>query len=101
MWGFTRHVFWGWNENLLLLSPLSLGLVILLPAAMLRDRAVRQARVLSAAIAMLGVLALVLAMVPGGQSSLAIVALALPLHLALAWALSLPVPEPPIRTGTP
>ena len=31
MWAFTRHVFWGWNENLLLLSPLSLALVILLP----------------------------------------------------------------------
>jgi hypothetical protein len=101
MWGFTRHVFWGWNENLLLLSPLSLALLVLLPAALLRARAVRQARLLSAAIALLGVLALVLSMVPGGQSNLAIVALALPLHLALAWALSLPVPEPPTRTGTP
>jgi hypothetical protein len=101
MWGFTRHVFWGWNEHLLLLSPLSLVLLVLLPAALLRARAVRQARIVSAVIALLGVLALVLAMVPGGQSSLAIVALALPLHLALAWALSLPVPEPPTRTGTP
>jgi hypothetical protein len=101
MWAFTRHVFWGWNENLLLLSPPSLALMVLLPAALLRARAVRQARVLSAAIALLGVLALVLSMVPGGQSNLAIVALALPLHLALAWALSLPVPEPPARTGTP
>jgi hypothetical protein len=101
MWGFTRHVFWGWNESLLLLSPLSLVLIVLLPAALLRARAVRQARVVSAAIALLGVLALVLSMLPGGQSNLAIVALALPLHLALAWALSLPVPELPTRTGTP
>lgn len=101
MWGFTRHVFWGWNENLLLLSPFSLALVILLPAALLRGRAVRAARAMSGVIALLGVLALVLGMIPGGQSSLPVVALALPLHLALAWSLSRPVPEPPIRQGSP
>ena len=101
MWGFTRHVFWGWNENLLLLSPLSLALFVLLPAALLRARAVRAARALSAAIALLGVLALALSLLPGGQANLAIVALALPLHLALAWAMSLPVPEPPPRNGAP
>ena len=100
MWGFTRHVFWGWNENLLLLSPLSLALLILLPAVLLRGRAVRAGRVTSGIIALLGVVALALAMIPGGQSNLAIVALALPLHLALAWALSLPVPAPPARQDT-
>lgn len=97
MWAFTRHVFWGWNENLLLLSPLSLALVILLPAALLRSRGVRPARALTRVIAVLGVLACFMALAPGGQASLAIVALALPMHLALAWALSLPLPEPAPR----
>ena len=94
MWAFTRHVFWGWNENLLLLSPLSLALMILLPAALLRSRGVRPARAVARLIAVLGVLAFVMSIAPGGQANLAIVALALPLHVALAWALSLPLPEP-------
>jgi hypothetical protein len=97
MWAFTRHVFWGWNENLLLLSPLSLALVILLPAALLRSRGVRPARVVTRIVAVLGVLACVLSVVPGGQANLEMVALALPMHLALAWALSLPLPEPARR----
>jgi len=101
MWGFTRHVFWGWNENLLLLSPLSLALVILLPAALLRSRSVGPARTFTAVIAVLGVLALVLGLLPGGQANLAIVALALPLHLVLAWSLSLPLPAPAPRDDTP
>jgi hypothetical protein len=94
MWAFTRHVFWGWNENLLLLSPLSLALLILLPAALLRSRGVGPARAGARIVAVLGVLALFMSIVPGGQANLAIVALVLPLHLALAWALSLPLPEP-------
>lgn len=100
MWAFTRHVFWAWNENLLLLSPLSLALVILLPAALLRSRGVRPARSLTRIIAVLGLLALIMSLAPGGQSNLAIVALAFPLHLALAWALSLPLPEPAPRVDT-
>jgi len=94
MWAFTRHVFWGWNENLLLLSPLSLALVILLPAALLRSRAVRPARAFSRIIAVLGVLAAFMSIAPGGQANLAIVALVLPMHLVLAWALSLALPAP-------
>jgi hypothetical protein len=97
MWAFTRHVFWGWNENLLLLSPLSLVLVILLPAALLRSRGVRPARVVTRIVAILGVLACLMSIAPGGQASLEIVALALPMHLVLAWALSLPLPEPAPR----
>jgi uncharacterized protein DUF4105 len=97
MWAFTRHVFWGWNENLLLLSPLSLALVILLPAALLRSRGVRPTRALTGIVAVLGALACFLALTPGGQANLEIVALALPLHLAFAWALSLPLPEPARR----
>jgi len=97
MWAFTRHVFWAWNENLLTLSPLSLALVILLPAALLRSRGVRPARAWSRIIAVLGVVALFMSVAPGGQANLAITALALPMHLALAWALSLPLPEPARR----
>jgi len=93
MWAFTRHVFWAWNENLLLLSPLSLALLVLLPAALLRSRGVRPARSVTRVIAILGVLALFMSLAPGGQANLAIVALALPMHLALAWAVSLPLPE--------
>lgn len=94
MWAFTRHVFWGWNENLLLLSPLSLALLMLLPAALLRSRGVRPARAVARIVAVLGVLAFFMSIAPGGQANLAIVALVLPMHLALAWALSQPLPEP-------
>ena len=97
MWVATKHVFWGWNENLLLLSPLSLLLVIYLPAALLRSRVVRTARRMTFAVAGLGVVALLLALLPGGQATLALVALILPVHLAFAWALTLPLPEPVIE----
>jgi hypothetical protein len=97
MWAFTRHVFWAWNENLLLLSPFALALVIVLPAALLRSRGVREARVISRLDAVLGVVALFMSLVPGGQANLAIVALVLPMQLALAWGLSLPLPVPPVR----
>ena len=101
MWALTRHVFWAWNENLMLLSPLSLVLLVLLPAALLRSRGVGRARTVSRIIAVLGVLALLMSIVPGGQANLAIVALVLPLHLALAWALSLSLPAPVRRDDTP
>ena len=89
-WFATRHVFWSWNENLLLLVPLALGLVVLMPASLLSNRFVRAARMLASIIALLGVGALVLALIPGGQQSGAIVALILPVNLAIAWALALP-----------
>lgn len=89
-WVATKHVFWAWNENLLLLTPISLLLVILLPASVLSARYERGARMLAAIIAALGVIALLLAVIPGGQESGAIVALFLPVHLAFAWALALP-----------
>lgn len=94
VWFFTRHAFWAWNEHLLVLSPISLPLVILLPAALLRSRAVGRARMNGYVVAALGIVALALALIPGGQSSLPVVALFLPVHLALAWALSRPLPEP-------
>jgi hypothetical protein len=89
-WFATRHVFWRGNENVLLLSPLSLILVVLIPMSLLRGRAGDATRGLGTFVALLGLLALLLAILPGGQSSGPIVALILPVHLALAWALGLP-----------
>jgi hypothetical protein len=50
-------------------------------------------------VAALGLLALLLALLPGGQDSAAIVALLLPVHLALAWALALPRRAPRTRVA--
>ena len=89
-WMATKHVYWASNETVLLLTPFSLALVMLIPAAVLSGRHERAARMLASVVAMLGLVAAVLAIVPGGQESLAVVALFLPVHLALAWALALP-----------
>jgi hypothetical protein len=94
-WLATKHVFWARNENLLLLSPLSLVLVVLVPAALLAGRGVRRARVVAMLVAAMGVMAFALSFLPGGQPNREIVALILPLHAAIAWALvrSLYVPR--------
>jgi hypothetical protein len=89
-WLATQHVFWARNENVLLLTPLSLALVVLAPAALLRERGARAARMVSALVVLMASIALLLALVPGGQASGPIVALFFPVHLALAWALALP-----------
>jgi hypothetical protein len=86
----TKHVFWAYNENSLLLSPLALLLVVLIPASVLSGKAERATRMIAAVVAGLGLLALVLALLPGGEENGAVVALVLPVHLALAWALALP-----------
>jgi hypothetical protein len=89
-WTATRHIFWAWNENLFVASPLSLALVVLLPAALLRQRATRAARIVSLAVVVLGVIGLLFALIPGGQENRAIVALFLPVHLAVAWSVHRP-----------
>jgi hypothetical protein len=86
----TKHVFWAYNENSLLLSPLALLLVVLIPASVLSGKAERATRMIAAMVLGLGLLALVLALLPGGEENGAVVALVLPVHLALAWALALP-----------
>lgn len=93
-WFTTRHIFWARNENLLLLSPLWIPLIVLIPAALLRSRGVRKAQALIWLSAALGIAALVLSLLPGGQDSETIVALFLPVHLAFAWALSRTLPAP-------
>jgi hypothetical protein len=92
-WLATKHVFWGYNENLLLLSPLSLLLVVFIPATLLSGRAVKRARTIGWLVAGMGVAALALSYMPGGQENRPLVALFLPVHLALALALSLHVPR--------
>jgi hypothetical protein len=89
-WMATKHQFWARNEHLLLLTPLCLALVVLAPMALLAGRATRSARLAGGVVAGLGLMALLLALVPGGQDSAAIVALFLPVHLALAFALRTP-----------
>jgi hypothetical protein len=89
-WTATRHVFWVGNENLLLLTPLCLALAVLTPAALLRRKAVRPARIVAKGVAALALVAAMLALLPGGQENRAIVALFLPVHLALVAALVLP-----------
>ena len=89
-WTATRHIFWAWNENLLLLSPLSLLLVVLLPMTLLRGRATSATRAVTLAVVVLSLVGLVLAAIPGGQENRAIVALFLPVHLAIAWSVLRP-----------
>ena len=94
-WTMTRHVFWSWNENLFQVSPLSLALVVLVPLALLRGRATRAARVVATTILLLSAFGALLAIIPGGQESRAIVALFLPVHLVIAWAIAQPQVKPP------
>lgn len=89
-WTATQHVFWARNENLFLVSPLSLLLVVLLPMALLRRRGERAARGVALAVVALSILGLLFALLPGGQENRAIVALFLPVHLAIAWSVLRP-----------
>ena len=86
-WLFTRHVFWAGNENVLLLTPLSLFLVVLFPAAVLSGKGLRSARIIAGIIASLAIVAAVLSLLPGHQENRAVLALFVPVHLALYAAL--------------
>ena len=90
-WIATKHVFWAYNENVLLLTPLSLALVVLIPVALLLGKGERSARMVASVIAAMGLVSLCLAIIPGGQESRGVVVLLLPTQLAIAWALALPV----------
>jgi hypothetical protein len=90
LWFLTDHWSSRNNENVLLLTPLSLALVVLLPLA-LRGRAgaVRSAAVAVASIvAGLAALALVFKLLPWfHQHNLELIALILPVHAGLLWGL--------------
>lgn len=90
-WGFTRHIFWYRNENLLLVNPLLLVLAVLVPLA-LRARAGRVTRDrtfrLAAGIAALSVLALLVKALPWFyQRNWEVIAFVLPVHIGLALVL--------------
>ena len=97
MWTATLHVFWGWNENLFQLSPLSLALVVLVPMSLLSRRQERAARTMAFVVAGVACFGMLLSALPGGQENRAIVALFLPVHLAFAWA----VAQPTLAAGKP
>ena len=88
LWVLTNHQIAYRNENLLQLSPLALPLVLLVPCvAYGAPWAARWAWRLSAAVAALSLLGLVMQVLPGlDQRNAQIIALALPINLALAWA---------------
>ncbi len=87
-WAATRHVFMAWNENLLQFEPLSLGLAVVLPLAIMRGRAAHTAQRLSLVIALIALLGFVIQVLPGvDQVNGAVIALALPVHVALAWSM--------------
>ena len=52
----TKHVFWAYNENSLLLSPLALLLVVLIPASVLSGKAERATRMIAAMVLGLAVM---------------------------------------------
>jgi hypothetical protein len=88
LWVGTEHVFTYGNENVAQMNPLSLGLAVLGPLAILRGRQTRVVALLAAAIAAVSLAGFVLQALPGlDQVNGAIVALCLPPHLAVAWAL--------------
>jgi hypothetical protein len=97
-WLATRHVYWANNENVMLFTPLSLALIVLVPASVLSMKAERAARMTAAIVALFGLIALLLAAIPGGQENRAIAALVVPVHLAFAWALALPRRTSPSAT---
>lgn len=89
LWAFSRHTAAHDNENVLLFNVLSLGLAVVLPAA-LRGKpwAGKPARRLALLIAALAALGLLLKLAPGSQANLELIALALPAHAGLALAVS-------------
>ena len=108
-WLFTRHVFWGVNENLLQASPLSLLVAVAVVPLLWRRRPPRLAVAAAWAVAALSALGFLLQALPGlDQTNGEIIALALPVNVALALVLARligpgsPVePERPVEPTAP
>jgi hypothetical protein len=85
-WFFTKHYFWGRNENLLHMNPLSLGLIVMIPLAIYARKGTVRARKLAGFIAMLCLAGFVAQGIPTfDQKNGEIIALALPINLAVWW----------------
>ncbi len=84
-WFLTDHTVLQFNENALQLSPLSLPLALLIPAAVF-GRGVRLTRHLAMAAAALSVAGMVLQVIPlFDQVNGVVIALTMPVHIAVAW----------------
>ncbi len=88
LWAFTDHTTSYRNENIFQLNPLSLALIVLLPAMVYGWRRVtmpvRWTAYGAAAIATVGLL---IQLLPGvDQVNGGVIAMALPIHLAIAWS---------------
>jgi hypothetical protein len=95
---FTRHVYMARNANMLLATPASLALAVLLPLAIVKPtaRRVRAARALAVLAAACALAAVVLRAVPAlAQENQPLLALAVPVQLALAFALWRATPAQP------
>jgi hypothetical protein len=105
LWGFTDHVMAYRNENLFQLSPLLLGLAVLVPLGLAGvHRAARWARLLALVLASLSLAGFILQALPGlDQVNGPIIALVLPIHLGMATGLLRAIrPEPaPVRPTPP
>ena len=86
---FTDHWSMGMNENLLLLNPLSMLLVVLVPMALLgRPQAAKRARAVGYSAAGLAALGLLVQVLPVTEQHTGMLfALFLPVHVGLAHAL--------------
>ncbi len=85
LWLGTDHVYSYWNENVLQMSPLALGLVVLLPRAVLTGRGAGATRLLAGIVAGLALLGFVAQLLPWlYQVNGEIIALALPANVGLA-----------------
>lgn len=81
---FTDHQFMTWNENLFLLSPLSLALAPLVPLAAVRSSARTWATRVAGAVVVLAAIGLVIGLLPFAvQENAFEIALFLPLHVGL------------------
>jgi dolichyl-phosphate-mannose--protein O-mannosyl transferase len=89
---FTKHVYMSGNINVLLATPVSLVLALLIPLAfrtVRRRRLVRLSVQLSLLIAVSAVVTLVMHFVPAyWQHNAAILAVAVPAHCAIAFGLT-------------
>jgi hypothetical protein len=89
LWFLTDHWSSRSNENVLLLTPVSLALVVLLPLALRgAPRAARAAVQVASAVALLALLALVIKVLPWfHQHNTELIGLILPVHAGLLWGL--------------
>ena len=94
-WTATRHVFMARNENLLQFDVLSLALAFVLPVALGRGHAIRAARALAMAIAVIALAGFAMQILPWfDQVNGEVIALTLPAHLALVWSVLALTPAP-------